>query len=456
MQLVVTHAVRAQIVLLLASLLPLRSGHAAEVDAATLVAPELLSGPGWQVEPRAEVRGYQARFILHTDWGTLNADSVELLALRVSEMPALAALHGSGISESVSAAGGARLLAPAHAVANIARQPLRTMRGLPGGVSRYFGERWQRLRDGARRLGDASWQALAEDGSPYEETEGPMAAAGHTPERQPGWWRRRGDNLSAAIKYEAGYALARRQLAERLGIDPYTSNPLIAPRLDGLAWAQTSGGWATGQALALLGPVGAALGYAVSIDRMVLQEPPAQVRVRNHEALLPHCSDEALLRAFLRHGAFTPQLQTDLVQLYLQLAPVHGCAALLETALMADNEAQARFVIGGLRLLAHHLGEDSRGGRIVPQGALLAYETTRGEFVLPLAVDWLTWTAQLRRWFDLPVIGHRPYRTLLVSGAASPKAQRELTERGWSILTRLPYPGAPPYKRSLVFTPSKN
>ena len=66
-------------------------------------------------------------------------------------------------------------------------------------------------------------------------------------------------------------------------------------------------------------------------------------------------------------------------------------------------------------------------------------------------MDWLSWTPQIRRWFDMPNVGNRPRRTLLVAGAISPHAENELTERGWSLVQRPPFPGAPPYRRMLSF-----
>lgn len=437
--------------------LALSAGARAErepvLDAAELVDASLLAGPGWRVEPRVQVRGYQARFRMHTDWGELEADSVDLLAVRVAEMPALEALHRTGVTQVLMESAAGKFGEPVGAVTAIASEPVRAGKGLPRGVARYFGERWERLRNGTRRIADRSHKLVMQDGSPYDNPTGPLGESGTddpTPKR--GFWQRRGRELGRLAKQEVGFPAARQSLAERLALDPHTQNPLILPRLDGLAWAETTGRLATGEALALLGgPAGEVLARAIQINRLVLQEPPERLRARNHEILSAHCVDERLLRGFLADGAYSPTLQVEFTDLYVKLAPTAGCEALLETALMAGDEAQARFVVNGLRLMLHALGEESRGGKFVPQGALLAYETTGGEFVLPLAVDWLAWTPQIRRWFDLPTVGNRPRRTLLVSGAISPKAESELTERGWSLVQRPPYPGAPPYRRGLDF-----
>jgi hypothetical protein len=421
------------------------------LDAAQLVDPALLSGPGWRVHPEVQVRGYQARFRVHTDWGEFEADGVDLLALRVSEMPALEALNRTGVSQVLLESSAEQLGEPASAVAAIAQNPVTTVAGLPEGVARYFSQRWEKLRGRAYRLGDRGHRLVMQDGSPYDDPEGPMGAAGRAPSGpERNWWQKRGREMGKLARQEIGYPAARAALAERLAVDPHTRHPLIAPRLDALAWAETTGRLASGEALAMIaGPARDVLSQSVEVNDWVLEAAPEQVRQRNHEALAEHCLDERLLRAFINDRAYTPTLQTEFTQLYAQLAPAAGCEALIETALMAEDEVQARFVVNAMKMTSHALGREAHGGRFVPQGALLAYQTPSGEFVLPLAVDWLSWTPEIQGWFDLPTIGGRSKRTLLVSGTISPLAQAELTERGWSQVSGLPYPGAPPYRRAL-------
>src|SRR5687768_7985107 len=66
-----------------------------QLDAAELVEASLLSGPGYTVAPQAQVLGYQARFVIRTPYGEVPAESVEMLAVRVAEMPAVDAIHAA-------------------------------------------------------------------------------------------------------------------------------------------------------------------------------------------------------------------------------------------------------------------------------------------------------------------------------------------------------------------------
>ncbi|WP_374603254.1 hypothetical protein [Arenimonas sp.] len=418
--------------------------------AADLVETSLLAGPGWRVDPQVEVRGYQARFRIYTDWGEMEADSVELLAVRVAEMPALAAVHEARPSRIIGEAARARATKPVQAGVAVGREPGRAVLGLPGGVARYFADKWQRLRRSVRRLADISNEELMHAGDPFAEPGGPLGAAGSRPrpERR-GIFRRLGKETERLAKHELGYSSARRALALRLGVDPGTRNPLLSPRLNALAWAETSGRHAAGHVLGLVGgPAMAALSRAVQVDDWVLSARPEQVRKRNRERLELHCLDGLLTRAFLRERAYGTVLQTDLVRLLDGIDPTDGCEILLETALMAGDEAQARFVVQELRQLDAALAPEERGGRFIAQGALMAYLSPQGELLLPLPVDRLDWTDEMDRWFGLEALSHPGPRRVLVAGQVSPEARWQVQARGWRLQCLSDYAGRPPYRAS--------
>jgi hypothetical protein len=67
--------------------------------------------------------------------------------------------------------------------------------------------------------------------------------------------------------------------------------------------------------------------------------------------------------------------------------------------------------------------------------------------VLPLPVDYLTWSHDIDGFFDQPVF-RATGKTVLIAGEASMTAQRNLTDRGWNLMVRAPYQGAPAYSRS--------
>ncbi len=416
--------------------------------AVDLVAPSLLNGPGYSVAPQARVVGYQARFVLRTEYGEIEAESVEMLAHRIAELPAVEALHQAQASKVFARAMADALRTHGDALEQVARNPLQTLADLPQGVARYFNRRLRRIGERATKLGDRAARSLKEDGNPYDAVDSAMSAGRATSPTDRAWHDKPRRELLNLARSELDHGRAIRAWAQRLGIDPDTRNPLIRPRLEALGWVAVGGDQSAGWGIAALGAgVVDALGASRQIHDAVWQLDGPELRARNRARISPWCPDETLLRRFLQHKAFSARLQTELVEATRALAPDAGCDALLETALMAATEAEARFLINALRLLHHHLGEQAAGGRLRPLGATLVFHGRDGELLLPLAIDHLAWTPQMQRFFDHQGVAG-PRRTLLVTGSISLRSQRELTARGWSLVPNLPYPGAPDYAPS--------
>lgn len=418
-----------------------------ELAAAELLRPALLAGPDYRVEARTQLHGFQAHFVLRTDYGDLTAESVEVLILRVHEMDALKALHAESVTKALAKSGMDAVMAPLRAVANVVQRPGEAITGLPRGVWRYFSERVVRIGQRAKRLGARADQRISHDGSPFDAADAPMAASRRPREKgEDSWFGDVGDEFVRLAKSEAGYGRARRELAARLGIDPYTGNPLIRERLDTLAWAATAGKLGVGQAMGLLDPVSSqVLGTSSDVNRLVLELPPEDLRRRNSERLEALGADEDLRYTFLQFGRYSPTLQTALVEWIERLQPGSGIDVLLEIALMAQNEVEARFMVNALALVHAHLGDRAIGGHIVGIGALLAYDSADGERVFPLPVDLLSWTPDTARWFAQPGLWDHADRSLLVSGSASMDAQRALSRDGWNLFLHRRFEGSPDY-----------
>lgn len=418
-----------------------------ELAAAELLQPALLTGPDYRVDPRVHLHGFQAHFLLRTDYGDLTAESAEVLILRVQEMDALKALHAESVTAALAKSGLQAVMAPLRAVANVVQRPGEAITGLPRGVWRYFSERVTRIGQRAKRLGARADQRISHDGSPFDAADAPMAASRRPREKgEDSWFGDVGDEFVRLAKSEAGYGRARRELAARLGIDPYTGNPLIRERLDTLAWAATAGKLGVGQAMGLLDPLSSqVLGTSSEVNRLVLELPPEDLRRHNDERLAALGADEDLRYTFLQFGRYSPTLQTALVGWIERLQPHDGIDVLLEIALMAQNEVEARFMVNALALAHAYLGDRAIGGRIAGVGALLAYDSADGERVFPLPVDLLSWTPDTARWFAQPGLWDHPNRSLLVSGAASMNAQRALSRDGWNLFLHHRFEGSPVY-----------
>ena len=147
------------------------------LGASSFVRPALLSGPGYQVDPHVEIRGYMARFTIDTAIGSIQAESVEILGERIAELPALEALEALSHSQVFVDAADASVTKTAHGLGRILRHPVQTLTGIPIGVARYFGNRLKRIGKQAQALSDRGAREFGSSGNPHPRGDGPMTEA---------------------------------------------------------------------------------------------------------------------------------------------------------------------------------------------------------------------------------------------------------------------------------------
>ncbi len=453
-----------------------------ELPAASLVEPSVLHSPLHSVAPCARIVGHMAQFDIHTAYGDLTADSVELLAVRVRELPALARLteitRGEQFLESASHRGKKTV----GGVGRVITRPWQTIKALPAGAIRFLRARWRGIQGQTRKLSDRVSDQITGADEAYDQ---PSARPGAVEPRDPAdpWWRQQGRRGTRWALDYVGYATQRREWARRFGIDPYSSNVLLDEEMDRLAWAALAGDKSVGLALSAIGGVSAdVLSTSLRLNEVVWTMPAADIADRNHQRLSALACGEEEIRRFLRNGRFSSSMQTRLVDALVSLQVERGCVDVIELAAALRGEGEARYLAATMSLLAaraqdsfaqlkrdvepapsrHRALEAPRDpnqplaidivgqelGRIRLQliGTAPALVDDAGRIVLPLAVDYLQWTEATARFFDQKAF-RVPRKQVLIAGRASPNALRALTRRGWLIEEGARYPDAPPYRR---------
>ncbi|WP_330888103.1 hypothetical protein [Rudaea sp.] len=458
------------------------------LDAAAIAEPALLSGPNFTVDPKAQVGGYMARFSITTPYGPLTADSAQMLAIRVAEIPAIEALDQATRSGAFGHALAERGKRTGTAIANVVRHPVDSIVGLPMGVVRYFKKQIGMWANRAQSVSDRSARIMENKGDPFRAPDGPMTAGrdvapdsavrtnaeatkrrneadGYVgidpqdavdeaqgipaPPEEPekpskAWYARAGRDTGREVKRYLKYSSSRNEIAKQLGFDPGTSNPYIIERLNSLAWAAVWGNFSAGQALGAIGGTAAdVIADSSLVNDFVLSHTPEQIRERNEKQLASICSDEFGIRQFLKRGGFSDTMRTQLADSVVALAPRTGCNELLELGTVTHGEVEGRYLVDALSQIRKHWPTE-RNGQFVIAGAALVYVARDGRLLLPMPVDYLSWTADIDEFFDRPEFKAAD-KTALVGGEASALAQRKLRERGWRLVQRAPYAGAPKY-----------
>ena len=323
-----------------------------EIAVADVVEPALLSGPLHVLQPCARVDGHMLQFRLDTRFGPQEAASLGLLRIRVAELPAVEALERASHAGLAATAAEDSVRRIGSTVESVASRPAQTLKALPAGALRFFQDKLDQLGGTLQDAGDRAGEQFAGAGEAYDRVSTRPGVVLQEAADDP-WWQRGGGRLWRLGKDWIGYGETRRRWAQRLGVDPYSSNPLINDRMDSLAWAALAGDKAVGMATGQLGSAaGQALGAARRINRMVWELPPEQVRERNDQRLAALACGEAERRRFLRNGRFTPTLQTALVDALVELQPARGCIDVIELAAALDVEVEVRYLVDALALLA--------------------------------------------------------------------------------------------------------
>ena len=116
---------------------------------------------------------------------------------------------------------------------------------------------------------------------------------------------------TGAGKELIGFNSAKRSLAKRVGVDPYSTNQVLQKELDRLAWAAFAGEVGIGQTVGKI-PL---QGEISAVSNMVWDTPPGDLEVANREKLAAMGVSKEEVNAWYENPWYTPTTQTLLVQM---------------------------------------------------------------------------------------------------------------------------------------------
>lgn len=367
------------------------------ISASVVLAPDLLAGPHHTVEDQVQVSGYMAHVRINSDYGLFEAPSAELARWRIGEVAAITHLQEIASSKMFADAMGQSLTNTATTVHKVVTDPGGTASAMGRSVSNLFGR-------GKRSVQDATADDQQEDTSTG-------SAAAET-----------GKDL-------IGYNAARRKIAQSAGADPYTTNPVVQSEMDRLARAAVAGGMATSLALPTIPGISqmatvGALAYSLSVE---------DLRTRNEKALQAMGVDSADSRALLTSSAYSPTIATVLVTGLEALTGMGERAALVQLALHAGSEVEARRYAQSVQLLK--LANDTLRPlvRATTYRAAMAAVDEAGVLIVAAPVDYLTWDTDLQEAAAAAPAGPAGSRELWITGKIDPRALHELARRGWTV-----------------------
>ncbi len=376
------------------------------LQAKDLVATELLKGPHYTVDTRVPVKDFLARFTIRSDYGTFDAHGIHMFQIRVREVYALTQLSQMSQTKEFAEAAAQAVARPVTSAVNMIVNPVQTVEGLPGGVSRLFG----RIELGAESIAAAAT-------APSQSSEQQVASVS--------------ERVGTITVDALGYEKERRDLAKSLGVDPYTTNPVLAKKLDDIARVMFSGRFVIQTAMTVLVP-GSTVMSAVSITNSSIYDTPPGDLINNANAIFAATgASPAQVGALMKNKQYSVSVLTDLALGVRRLQSVNGVASVVGFAAIARTQDETRFVTAAVNMLARYHESTEPLAAVTAPGPLLGRGVS-GRLVVPAPVDYVAWTERAARFADRADL-KTPNRLIWISGQMDRRAHKEATARGWTV-----------------------
>ena len=378
------------------------------LDVTDLIAPKLLQGKGFRVEDKVPTDGVMGTYTLIADKETFGEDagtyqvrSREMAELRLSEVPAIIKLNETSKVGTFAKSMATTAIQPLESAGNMVLHPVDTVTGLPSGVGRMF----DRVGSGVGRM----WNSEPTPGTGGED-----------------------GGAVDATRDILGYEQVRRELAKKLSVDPYTTNPVLTKKLDEIATTAFRAHVGVNTAISVFVPASIILTGVRTMDNLVWDTPRGDLIVRVENKLQELKVSPTQRSLFLHNPALPLSLQVAIVENLSRLTNVSGRSDMVALAGTVATESQARFLATSVRMLAEYHEKKKPLTDMGAPGPLVARDQT-GAAILPAPVDYLCWTERVAAFATQPAFLDVPQRTLWVAGQLSPRAKKEFAANGWNI-----------------------
>jgi hypothetical protein len=387
--------------------------QASEVASATL-----LEGKHHRVAPEVKAEGYLLRFQLTSDFGPFEAVGKSMLATRVQEIEGLAGLQDVSKTEVFVKAAGESVINVGKGAVGVVTNPVETAKGIGGAVSGFavnLGRKTKRAAESAT-------------GSPEEGKSGTEGAAAAT---------------AGAAKGILGVNSAVRRWAQKVHVDPYTTNPVLRKALEDVAKVDASGNIAA----KVVVPIPMVLTATATVGDLVWTKDPEELLKLNEKRFKEAGAGDAAVKSLSGNKFWTLTYQTRLAAA-LDAVKAKGGGDYVDTASRAQSEPEALFYVESAEMLARFHAATPVSQVLSDSKAVVA-KAGEGRTVALVPVDWIAWTDPYAK--AIAEIGERSKKELgatglelRLTGRMSERAKQETKSLGWTVTENVLGPSEAP------------
>ncbi|HUA35124.1 MAG TPA: hypothetical protein VMA09_16060 [Candidatus Binataceae bacterium] len=384
------------------------------INVSDLLPASALSGPGFIVQQQVPTNGAMGEYtivadasVFHNNAGTYQVESLDMLKIRLSEIPAIAQLDNSSQTAIFAQAVAKSAERPISDAANMVVHPMDTVTGLPSGINEFFG----RVSLGANQLYATATNSSESGGQRAEQT---------------------AEESGSITATALGYEQVRRSLARKLHVDPYSSDPILKAKLNHVAWVMFSARLAVDTVVTVAVPGSIFITGTEFTEDLVYQTPKGDLILLVQKKLKEFGLSQSDIALFTHNTAIPLSLQVTAVHDLDALGPIRGRKSAAIALANVLTEYQARFLVTSIHMLAKWSQQKSPITRIEVPGLIIGRDQN-GTTIVPAPVDYLSWTQRIAGFATDPALLSRPNRVLWIPAQMTPLALQQLAANGWKV-----------------------
>lgn len=377
----------------------------ATFQASKILSAGLVKGPHHTVAEAVKADGFYQEFHIASSYGEMDAEGRTVLKTRLVEVDALARLDEVSKGEVFAKAAGGAVLNVGKGVSAVVKDPEGTAKGIGAGVKRF-----------GTNLG----------------RKGKSAAESATADKPEGEKKSTTEAAESAALSVVGVNGAARKWAQKLNVDPYTTNKALHDALVSVGKIDSAGSIAA----KVVVPIPMVVSTTATVGGLVWGKDPQEVQKINETRLAELGLSKEAAGSFLKSPTFTLTNLTRFIgALHSVKAP--GCADYVAAAAESKTERDALFFVESAELLAG-LHKKAPVSAILEDSRAMIAKGGGGLVIAVLPLDYIRWTEPLAK--SVIEIAGRARKELgatslevNVMGTTSAAAKAGFLAAGWKV-----------------------
>jgi hypothetical protein len=391
------------------------------LKASQFLEPSFLRGDNFAVQVKVQNDGLFNTYTVESPFGTFQPHSTSLAKVRIHEIGAIAQLKE--VDKIAVAAGAAinQVEQMGEGTLHLITNPAETAQGIGNAAARLFNRVKRSVKRSEEKVGMAG--------------SNPSDAGKSTGEKV-------ASTTQGVAKDVLGAHRAQREWAAKLGVDPYTHNPVLRDELEEVADYDAGGRFST--KLLPIGIVGTVLGSARTVNKLIYEAEPDELQTLIETKLSEMNVAPEDSRAFRLNPHYTLSIQARLVASLTTLPDATGRPEYVAQAAVASAEVDARFFQEAAYMAELFHAQESPVLGIVPELPGLCVIAKSDRFACLYPVDYVVWTVNVAgfveeatRYAETNFPTAR--RELWLTGRTSARVAGELRKRRWTLREKSMY-----------------